>query len=44
MKTVYCLQVHHSHGTALSVVLNGIPVYDGVMGPNEARSTTTSPD
>lgn len=44
MKTVYCLQVHHSQGTAMSVVLNGIPLYDSVMGPSEALSTTTSPD
>jgi hypothetical protein len=43
VKTVYVLQVHQSHQTALMVSLNGIPLYDKVMG-EETRGTTTSPD
>lgn len=43
MKTVYCLQVDHTHHTAMMVCLNGIPVYDRAVG-NETISTTSAPD
>src|SRR5690348_12643192 len=43
MKTIYCLQIDHTHNTELMVSLNGIPVYDRAVG-NEALSTTSAPD
>lgn len=43
MKTVYCLQVHQSHDTALMVSVNDVPLYDRALG-DEARGTTSSPD
>jgi len=43
MKTTYCLQIDHTHNTAMMVCLNGIPVYDRAV-ENEALSTTSAPD